>query len=459
MATKKAKLGNSRKTTKDQKPELKQGKKQNDKIAEMSCELLELTLKRTQKDLAHYQKAHYDTVRKNEELRGFLNKAEMSYFGTTDYWQKELKDRDEKIKILEDQLKRQVELGIAKKLEWENEKKEHFRMFREDILERKAAEAQTKKKIAKMRKQMQISKEEYRENLRKKDEKYSLLKKELEGEGNRKYNEKDMFQIKVNYENVIFKLEDKMKNVQKEKNCLNINLTNALAKIEDLSQVAYSLSKDKLSLGVDKNMLTSTLKKNTGVMVLKEKMLTEAMAKASFLEQALNKMEKEMGEKEKRSQITIQASEVELDKLQKIIAMREKEIYQVKQLARTIVEKRKDLEVFFHEALDHVRQEIADDRMRYKEESYQDYRQKFREGIAGKTKFPPICTFHQSPHSTNSVYSGMKAAEKWPHCLGKEVYKSDLTWEQKEKVLTLLFAKMNGNTESAVNMKIDLCES
>ncbi|KAK5618583.1 hypothetical protein CRENBAI_015954 [Crenichthys baileyi] len=446
MATKTTKQGRGRKTKNDVKPQSKQEKKQNAKMAEVSSDLWELKLKRTEQDLAHYKKAHHNMVSENEQLRSFLYHSEMSNFQTTDYWQKQLNDRDKKIENLKQQLKREEELAIKAKLEWENERKQYFEMFEEDILKRKANEAVMQKKIVNMRKQMHTSKEEYRENLREKEkEKYSLIEKQrAEIERQHKSNETKRILVKLDHEKAIAKLESELKQTYKEKNCLSEKLQNAVAEVEDLKNLARSLRKDKLALAVDKKILTSTLKENIAEMALEKKTLAEVKAKAASLERALKKMEEEMGEKEKRNQVTIQASEVELDKLQKIIAMREKEIHHIKQLARTIVEKRKDMEVFFREALDHIRQEIADDRKRYKREAYQDYRQKFRNDTVRRTRLPPIRTFHQSPNSTNSVYSDMKAVDK-------EVYISDLTWEQKEKVLTLLFAKMNGNAESEVN--------
>uniref|UniRef100_A0A096LZ97 Basal body-orientation factor 1 n=1 Tax=Poecilia formosa TaxID=48698 RepID=A0A096LZ97_POEFO len=356
----------------------------------------EMKLKATEKDLAYHQKEHYKLASETEELRHLLY---------------------------------QEELAIEERREWENEKKQTFKEFEEEILKRKAIEIRIKRKIANMRKQIQVSKEEYRENLRKKDEEYVRLESET-AERERNY-------IRNQEES-----ENELKDVHRKNNWLSRNLTCTLANLEDTRQLAQSMSKDKLSLAVDKKLLKTALKKNGSDIVRLQKLLTEVTAEAAYLEQAFLDLEKESTENEKRNQVTIQASQVELDKLQKIIAMREKELSQVKKLARTIVEKRKDMEVFFHEALDNVRQEIAEERKRKVKEANQDC-QKFRDGVAGRLKLPPIHTFHQCPKSTKSLYSDMKAAEKLPHLPSKEVYISDLTWEQKEKVLTLLFAKMN----------------
>lgn len=139
--------------------------------------------------------------------------------------------------------------------------------------------------------------------------------------------------------------------------------------------------------------------------------LSKLRAKVASLEQALEG-EKEK-EKEKKTQVSIQASQVELEKLQKVLVMRERELGRIKRLAGTVVEQRTDLEQFFHEALAQVKQEIMDSRLQYKKEALQAYHWRLREATAGKLKFPPIRTFHKSPHSTNSVLSDMEAAARW----------------------------------------------
>uniref|UniRef100_A0A3Q2UK22 Basal body orientation factor 1 n=1 Tax=Fundulus heteroclitus TaxID=8078 RepID=A0A3Q2UK22_FUNHE len=180
---------------------------------------------------------------------------------------------------------------------------------------------------------------------------------------------------------------------------------------------------------LEQDMLESTVKKNSTKMETKEKKLSEATAKVASLERALEEISRRLEqqeEKEKRNLVTIQASQVELDKLQKLLAMKDKEMQRVKQLARTIVDKRKEAEEFFHEALDHVRQEIVASRLQYKKEALQDYQQKFREATAGIMRFPPICTLNKSPNSTSYLYADSPSTE---------VQMSQLTWEQKEKVI------------------------
>ncbi|XP_044000512.1 basal body-orientation factor 1-like [Gambusia affinis] len=428
----------------------------NTQIDEVSSRR-EMKLKKTEKDLEYHRKEHYKLASETENLRNLLYQAELTEYGATEYWQKYLKEKEERITSLEEQIKSLEALAIEERREWEKEKKQQFEKFEEEILKRKAIETRIKNKIANMRKQMKVSKEEYKENLRRKKEEYICFERDIsERERSHISNMKEMSALIVEQQNSIIQMENEAHDSRKKNNWLSKNLTAALVNLDELNEVAQSLSKDKLSLAVERKILKSTLKESGFEIASLQNMLTEVTAEAAYLEQAFLKLEKEKTENEKKNQVTIQASQVELDKLQKIIALREKEICQVKKLARTIVEKRRDMEVFFHEALDNVRQEISDERKRNTKEAYQDYRQKFRDAMPGRIRLPPIHTFHQCPKSTKSLYSDMKAAEKGPHLPSNEVHMSDLTWEQKEKVLTLLFAKMNGDEEHVIYQKLDL---
>uniref|UniRef100_A0A3P8U7C5 Basal body orientation factor 1b n=1 Tax=Amphiprion percula TaxID=161767 RepID=A0A3P8U7C5_AMPPE len=248
-------------------------------------------------------------------------------------------------------------------------------------------------------------------------------------------------------------LEGAMFSAFKERDRLSEALKHHVNESEDLQKLTTSLVTENTSLRLDR----LTVKKNRAQMEAQSKRLSELRAKVASLEQALELKAEELEWREKKEEmnlVTIQASQVELEKLQKVLAMRERELGHIKQLASTIVEKRRELEEFFHEALAHVKQEIVTSRLQYKKEALRGYRWRFREATAGKIKFPPIRTFHKSPHSTNSVYSDMEAAVTWTHPPDSKVQISDLTWEQKEQVLRLLFAKMNGQRERKVNQHL-----
>lgn len=98
--------------------------------------------------------------------------------------------------------------------------------------------------------------------------------------------------------------------------------------------------------------------------------ISELRAKVDTLEQELALMVTECEQKKVPMQgqavVNAQVGRVELEKLKKLLAMREREMSQVKKLARSIVEQRTQLELFFHEALAQVKQEITTRQSQYR---------------------------------------------------------------------------------------------
>lgn len=158
------------------------------------------------------------------------------------------------------------------------------------------------------------------------------------------------------------------------------------------------------------------MKKNAALISAQQAEMTKLQLKVASLEEGLKHKEshfKEEEAKKKQMLMRVEAGQVELDKLQKVLSMREKELVHIKKLAAVIVEQRTELERFFHQALAEVKQEVIVSRSKYKKEALQAYRWTLREANGGRLKFPPIRNFHRVPHSTNSVYSDMDAAAEW----------------------------------------------
>lgn len=169
--------------------------------------------------------------------------------------------------------------------------------------------------------------------------------------------------------------------------------------------------------------------------------------KVVSLENALTYMttefEAEVLKLQQKAIIENQAGLVEIDKLQQLLQMKDREMNRVKRLAKNILDERTEVEQFFLDALYEVKQQILASRKHYKQIAQAAFNLKMRAACAGKTEYPRIRTFDGKEQSTNSVNQDLLEAEKWP-TTQKNVDIRDLTWEQKEKVLRLLFAKMNG---------------
>uniref|UniRef100_A0A3B5A5W2 Basal body orientation factor 1 n=1 Tax=Stegastes partitus TaxID=144197 RepID=A0A3B5A5W2_9TELE len=381
-----------RKGKKEGKQESKADKESDVEKAKANAALWELRLQVTGQSLTEYQEACHKLARANEQLTGQLYRAEKDAIDITGHWQRQLAAREEKVR-------------------------QYY--FYTDALNAFS---------------FCLSNSVKERDLNRIQDRMKILK-EMEAQMEQEIN--DVRKQKMFYSS---QLEGAMYSAFKERDRLNEALKYHVKESQDLHKLTNSLAKENTSLALNKVCLN----RRTANITAQNQRLSELRAKVVSLEKALvlKAGELELQEKkEKMNLVTIQASQVELEKLQNVLAMREKELGHIKQLASTIVEKRRELEEFFHEALAHVKQEIEASRLQYKKEALQGYRWRFREATAGKIKFPPIRTFHKSLHSTNSVYSDMEAA------VTCKVQISDLTWEQKEQVLRLLFAKMNRQRE------------
>ncbi|KAM9708953.1 basal body-orientation factor 1-like [Menidia menidia] len=441
----KVKRAKGGKGKKDSKNVPKADKESDVETARANAALWELRLKVTEQDVAEYREESHKLARANEQLTSHLYRAEKSSVDLTGYWEKEVASKEKKISALQESLRKQEALALEER----NKVARDFSRMQDKMREMEEREAQMEQELGDMKESMAIADKDYREHLNNLRENFRKEKECLETEVMQRC-KTEIAVLKLDHREAIAKLEGALHDAFKKHDQLNESLRKTTKEAEDLKRLAHTLSQDNNSLGVERDLIESMLKKTDAQLEWKKKKFSELRVKVTALEEALELKEEKLEQQDKQAKmslVTIQASQVELEKLQKSLAVRDKEMLHVKQLASAIVKKRTELEEFFHEVLDHVRQEIVANRIQYKKEALQDYRQRFREATAGKIKFPPIRTFHKSPYSTNSVYSDMEATSQWSHRSTSEVQISDLSWEQKEQVLSLLFAKMNGLQE------------
>ncbi|XP_045918561.1 basal body-orientation factor 1 [Micropterus dolomieu] len=451
------------KSKKEGKHESKADKESDIEKAKANAALWELRVQVTDQSLVQYREACRKLARANEELSNQLYRAEKDTIDITGFLKRQDAAKEEKINMLQKSLKSQdarayeeknklvkdYTIQINEMQELFRKKSSDFNMIQEGmnkIKEFHKRKAQMEQELSDIRENMDVAEKEHRENLNKTEYRFFKEKARLEREAERTI----ALVVERAHNEAIVQLDDASRSVFKENVRLNEALKYHIKEAEDLQKLTLSLTKENASLALDKETFELIVKKNAAQMEAQKEELSKLRAMVTYLEQALKlkagEPERERKEKE-RTVVSIQASQVELEKLQKVLAMREKELGHIKRLASTIVEQRTELELFFHEALAQVRQEIMASRLQYKKEALQAYRWRLRDATAGKLKFPPIRTFHKSPHSTNSVHSDMEAADRWTYQPGSNVEISDLTWEQKEQVLRLLFAKMNRQRE------------
>ncbi|KAM8915438.1 basal body-orientation factor 1-like isoform 2-T2 [Spinachia spinachia] len=462
VKVKRAKAGKGKK---EGKQETKAVKESDIEKAKATAALWELRLRVTDSSLVEYREASRTLARANEELTDRLYRAEQDAIDITGFLTRQDAAKEKKINALQKTLKVQEELArkelkrvVEDYTTQINNMKEQFMKKSRDfdmiqngmkkIKEFQKRKSQMEQELIDIKENMDVADKNHRENLNKLEQRFLIEKDRLEKEA-----EKTIALVEERAHNeAIVQLDDASRSVFKENIRINEALKYHIKESEQLQILTNSMFKEKASLALDKNTLELMVKKNAAQMEAQNKELSKLRATVAYLEQALKLREEgpereEEEEEKEETLVSIPAGQVELEELRRLLSMREREMGNVKRLASGIVKQRTELEEFFHEALAQVKQEITASRSQYKKEALQAYHRRLREATAGKQKFPPIRTFRKGPHSTNSVYSDMEAAARWTNQPGGRVEVTDLTWEQKEQVLRLLFAKMNGQRE------------
>lgn len=144
-----------------------------------------------------------------------------------------------------------------------------------------------------------------------------------------------------------------------------------------------------------------------------------------------------------RSGTELESGKIEIEKLNRTLELKSKEMNKVKKLAKNILEQRGEIERFFLDSLDYVKKQIVTTRNDYRKEANAVYNHRMLAAHLGQIEYPKVRTFTKKfdAFSTNNVFKDLEQAEKW-YNINNVVDLADLTWEQKEQVLRELFARM-----------------
>ncbi|XP_063649733.1 basal body-orientation factor 1 isoform X9 [Pan troglodytes] len=283
----------------------------------------------------------------------------------------------------------------------------------------------------------------HQETLRRLESRFFEEKHRLEQEAEKKI---IMLAERAHHEAIV-QLNDAGRNVFKENVYLQKALAYHLKETDALQKNSQKLQESHTLLLHQKEINDLLVKEKIMQLVQQRSQIQTLQKKVVNLETALSYMTKEFESEvlklQQHAMIENQAGQVEIDKLQHLLQMKDREMNRVKKLAKNILDERTEVERFFLDALHQVKQQILISRKHYKQIAQAAFNLKMRAACTGRTEYPKIRTFDGREHSTNSVNQDLLEAEKWTHIEGN-VDIGDLTWEQKEKVLRLLFAKMNG---------------
>ncbi|NXT27226.1 BBOF1 factor, partial [Syrrhaptes paradoxus] len=313
------------------------------------------------------------------------------------------------------------------------------------IKEFRREKATMEKELEDLQESMEISNRRHQEVVVRLERRFLEEKKRLEDD----VEKKQIIMTETTQHEAVLQLNSVGREVFKENACLHSACAKQLKETMELQKIKQKLEEDKTLLLQEKETSEGLIQKQILQISHQKAQIGDLQHKVEKLEMALCRMSKSVRETQKTQHQTLienQASMVELKKLQQLLEMKDREMIQVKKLARNILNERTEVERFFLDALEHVKQEIISSKKHYKKKAQNAYYRKMMEACAGKAEFPKIKTFKGNINSTNDVYRDLEEAEKcyWEKVQFEKVDISELTWGQKECVLRLLFAKMNG---------------
>nr|XP_042108688.1 basal body-orientation factor 1 isoform X1 [Ovis aries] len=302
---------------------------------------------------------------------------------------------------------------------------------------------QVEKELDDLKEDLRNTERKHQETLRRLEGKFFEEKHRLEKEAEKKI---IMLADRAHHEAVV-QLNNAGRSVFKENIYLQKALTYHLKEADALQKNSQKLQETQTFLSQQKEINDLLVKEKIMQLTQQKLQIQTLQKKVVSLENALVCMTKEFETEvlklQQQAMVENQAGQVEIFKLQQLLQMKDKEMNRIKKLAKNILDERTEVERFFLDALHQVKKQILFSRKHYKQVAQTAFNLKMREACAGRMEYPKIRTFDGREHSTNSVNQDLMEADKWTDIEGN-VDIGDLTWEQKEKVLRLLFAKMNG---------------
>ncbi|XP_075470848.1 basal body-orientation factor 1 [Ascaphus truei] len=429
--------------------------------AKANAALWEARLQATEFSRAEYREAARSLALNNEELTKHQDHLEKDMVDVIGFLKKQDMEKDELIEKLQQQLIKQKKSAQEEREKWMlsygqqvtdleekcSQKANEMQVIQSELKMIKVfrkRKVQLEKELDEIKENLRRANQEHKEALSNMEHRFFEEKRRLEREAEKKI----VMLAERAHTEAVMELDEAERSVFKENVRLKVAFSYHMGD-------ADGIRKERDQLQIENAQLLQ--EKETNVLLVQEKVLQATQKKAQIkelqqsvrnLQSSLERMslefESELQRREQQSQVQNQAGAVELQKLQKLVEIREREMNRVKKLARNILEERTEVECFFLEALGQVKQEIMSSRNYYRQAAQAAYNSKMMQAAAGTDQYPKTRTFHNNEHSTNDVHQDLREAETWTRVQGRKVDIKDLTWEQKEGVLRLLFAKMNG---------------
>ncbi len=132
----------------------------------------------------------------------------------------------------------------------------------------------------------------------------------------------------------------------------------------------------------------------------------------------------------------LEETKMDANGLRQLVKLKNRELTHIKKLAQTVLDQRGEVEQFFLESLEQVKEKIVVEREKKYRKALVEYNAKMREATQETGKFPSI-------RGRNLSFLESQEPSQLPINPSKKVDLAELNWEDRERVLRLLFAKIN----------------
>ncbi|KAI8819478.1 uncharacterized protein EV422DRAFT_534892 [Fimicolochytrium jonesii] len=425
--------------------------------------VLEQTLEATSKSLDSYRERMTGLVHTNEDLQEAREQQEKDALDVISALHRENEKRELRIKELREKMEESARLSAEERGELIEEYERKISDLSTMMAEKEAAynvmqqEFSTIKDFRKKRhdliKELEQQKilltdteRRHGETVARMERKFFEEKIRLQKEANRKISE---LATKAHKEAV-----SNLKETEKEVFRQNMRMTEALRyhvqEGEELNKANAELVLTNKQLLEEKNLHDVMVKEKILQNKQQSKDIKEQQQKIQSLEHTLSHVVREF---ERERDIMAQRAQRELQEVRTIAAglkesldRKSKEMRHIKRLAQHILDQRTDLERFFMDALDHVRGEIEQEQENAKKAVQAEYTRRMKAILTSKgIPTPQPTTDAKAGALPASIIMPLPAppspaADSAP----ARVDLSDLTWADKERIMRLLFARMNG---------------
>ena len=229
--------------------------------------------------------------------------------------------------------------------------------------------------------------------------------------------------------------------------CLNRTLQRYMSQVQALEAAdatrSRQLDRAQLQAETSASALQQLRRQLTAQQVMTQQLRQRlAESEADRLQEAVS-LQEVRGELLDWAQHERQQEQRQLAQLRRQLALREATVRRLRALARRVLARRSQLEDFFLSALEQVGGAAAGERRQFWREGEQQYRRQLAAGLAGDAPPPQVMTTDGSQTSSRDISHDWQRHNAW-RADADQVDVSTLTWLQKESVLRVLFAHING---------------